>query len=70
MPSPPGLLRGLVHHLICLLSSHLEKGKCGASASPLKKNTLKNKVPYSRGERSQKPHYSYWLQIWQTTVAD
>lgn len=35
-----------------------------------KKNTLQNKVPYSRGERSQKPHYSYWLQIRQTTVAD
>ena len=60
-PSPPapGALRGLVHQLVCLLSSQPEKKRCWVSISRFKKKktNLKNKVPYSSGECSRKPGY-------------
>lgn len=46
-PSSPDVLRGLVHHLVCLLSSQSEKEKCWVSISP-----LLNKKKYSEKQNA------------------
>lgn len=70
-PSSPDVFRGLVHHLVCLLSSQSEKEMLGLHLRPFKQKKIQWKTKcFTLVENIRKPTYFNWLQIWQTIVAD